>query len=176
MNVQLYLLDILKYTSAGVIVFFIAFYVVRTYYDKVKMIGLLELKKTTQAHTLPMRLQAYERMVLFIERINPANMLVRLHISDISASEMQQLVISDIRTEFQHNISQQLYINNQAWMIVRRLKDDTIALINNTAKGLSGTASSLELSKAILVHLSKIEENPYDSALEIIKQDIQQLF
>src|SRR3954467_13478790 len=102
MNVQLYLLDILKYTSAGVIVFFIAFYVIRTYYDKVKMIGLLELKKTTQAHTLPLRLQAYERMVLLIERINPANMLVRLHISDISASEMQQLVISYIRTEFLH--------------------------------------------------------------------------
>ena len=176
MNTTLYLLDILKYTLAGLIVFFTGFYIIRTYYEKIKMMGIFELKKTTQAHTLPLRLQAYERMVLFIERINPANMLIRLHVSEITASEMHQLIISEIRTEFQHNITQQLYTSNQTWMVVKRLKDDTISLINSAAKSLPGNASSLELNKAILIHLSNLDENPYDSALAIIKQDIHQLF
>jgi hypothetical protein len=176
MNVTVYFLDILKYTSAGLIVFFIGFYVIKTHYEKIKMLGILELKKTGQAHILPLRLQAYERMILFVERINPANMLVRLHVSDISASEMHHVIISEIRTEFQHNISQQLYTSAQAWMVVKRLKDDTIALVNNTTRSLSDNASALELNKAILIHLSGLDENPYDSALTIIKHDIQQLF
>ena len=176
MNFTLYLFDILKYAIAGLVVFFTGFYVVKSYYDKLKMIGLLELKKNTQAHTLPLRLQAYERLVLFIERINPSNMLIRIHAPEISASEMHQLIVSEIRTEFQHNISQQLYTSNQAWMIVKRLKDDTLTLVNSAAKSLPANASALELNKAVLVHLSNLDENPYDSALTIIKHDIQQLF
>jgi hypothetical protein len=176
MDITIYLLDILKYASAGIIVFFTGWYVIKTHYEKIKMLGILELKKTGQAHILPLRLQAYERMIMFIERINPANMLVRLHVSDISASEMHHLIISEIRSEFQHNISQQLYISNQTWMIVKRLKDDTIALVNNATKSLPDKAGALELNKSILIHLSHLEENPYDSALAIIKQDVQQLF
>ena len=176
MNITLFLQDVLKYTLAGVIVFFTGFYVIRTYYDRIKMIGMLELKKTRQAHILPLRLQAYERMILFIERINPANMLVRLHVSENSASEMHHLIISEIRIEFQHNIAQQLYTSNQTWMIVKRLKEDTIALINSAAKSLPDNASSLELNKTILIHLSNLDENPYDTALAMIKQDIHQLF
>lgn len=175
MNI-LYFLDVIKYALAGLIVFFVGFYIVRTYYDRIKMIGMLELKKDMQSHTLPLRLQAYERVVLFIERINPANMLMRLYVPEISASEMHQLVTSEIRTEFQHNISQQLYTSNQTWMVVKRLKEDTIVLINSAARSLPETASSLELNKAILMHLSGLEEDPYDTALAIIKQDIQNLF
>lgn len=175
MNITFFL-DVVKYALSGLIVFFIGFYVVKTYLDKMKMIGLLELKKTTQAHTLPLRLQAYERMVLFVERINPANMLLRMYVPDISAHEMHQLITSEIRTEFQHNISQQLYTSNQTWMIVKRLKDDTIVLVNSASKSLPDTASSLELNKAILIHLSNLEEDPYDTALSIIKEEIQRLF
>ena len=172
----LYFLDVIKYALAGLIVFFVGFYVIRTYYDRIKMIGMLELKKDMQSHTLPLRLQAYERVVLFIERINPTNMLMRLYVPEISASEMHQLITSEIRTEFQHNISQQLYTSNQTWMVVKRLKEDTIVLINSVARSLPETASSLELNKAILIHLSKLEEDPYDTALAIIKQDIHHLF
>jgi hypothetical protein len=171
-----YFLDVIKYALSGIIVFLIGFYVVKNYLDRMKMIGLLELKKTSQAHTLPLRLQAYERIILFIERLNPANMLLRLYVPEISASEMHQLIISEIRTEFQHNISQQLYTSNQTWIIVKRLKDDTLVLVNSAFKSLPEHASSLELNKAILIHLSKLEEDPYDTALTIIKQDIQQLF
>ena len=74
-----YLLDIIKYTVAGLGVVWIAFYLIKPYLDRSESIQLAELKKTISSQTLPLRLQAYERGVLFIERINPANMLIRLN-------------------------------------------------------------------------------------------------
>src|SRR5476651_2415310 len=97
-----YLLDILKYTIAGMGVVCIAFYLFKPYLDRSENIQLVELRKTISSQTLPLRLQAYERIVLFIERVNPANMLIRLN-GPYSAQEMHSLIITEIRNEFQHN-------------------------------------------------------------------------
>jgi hypothetical protein len=104
-------------------------------------------------------------------------MLVRLHVSGVSAREMQNIILSDIRSEYQHNISQQLYVSNQAWAIVRKIKEDTIGMVNSAAQGLPENAAGVELSKVILNHLASVDDkNPYEAALVLIKQDIQQLF
>ncbi|MEN0056643.1 MAG: hypothetical protein AAGC65_23395, partial [Mucilaginibacter sp.] len=100
-----YLLDILKYTIAGIGVVWVALYLFKPYLDRAEHVQLLELKRTISNQTLPLRLQAYERVVLFIERINPASMIVRLNASGMSAAELQLLVITEIRNEFQHNVT-----------------------------------------------------------------------
>ena len=70
-----------------------------------------------------------------------------------------------------------LYMSNQAWSIMKKMVDDTVALVNNTAASLPEDSSALLLSKAILVHLEGLEmENPYEASLKLIKRDIQQLF
>ena len=177
MDLLPYLLDLLKYILAGLIVFFVAWFFIRGYLEHNRDAKLLELRSGAQAHTFPLRLQAYERAVLFLERINPASMLVRLNVSGMSAREMQNLILSDIRAEYQHNISQQLYVSDHAWKVVKKIKEDTIGLVNDATKSLPENASAIELSKAILTHLAALEsENPYDTALMIVKQDIQQLF
>ncbi|MDP9047159.1 MAG: hypothetical protein M3N14_03420, partial [Bacteroidota bacterium] len=79
MNLYAYLLDILKFTIAGAGVVWVGFFLLKPYLDKSEKFQLLEFKKLISGQTLPLRLQAYERLVLFIERINPANMLVRLN-------------------------------------------------------------------------------------------------
>lgn len=172
-----YLLDLLKFIIAGSVVFFIAWFYVKAYLEHTHDLKLKELKKDAQAHTFPLRLQAYERIVLFLERINPASMLVRLHVSGMNAKEMQKIILTDIRAEYQHNLSQQLYVSNQAWEIVKKIKEDTIGLVNDAVHSLPENAAGIELSKAILTHLAALEnENPYDVALGIVKRDIQQLF
>lgn len=177
MEATAYLLDLLKYIIAGLLVFFVGWYFVKEQISKNYNRKLYELQKSSQNHNLPLRLQAYERVVLFLERINPANMLIRLHVSGMTAQEMHNLIISDIRNEYQHNISQQLYVSNQAWTVVRKIKDETITLINSAAQNLPGSASGVDLSKAILSHLATLEtDNPYDVALGLVKRDIQQLF
>lgn len=172
-----YLLDLFKYIIAGLVIFFVAWRFIKTYADRVYELKIHELKQSAQEHIFPLRLQAYERLVLFLERINPAVMLLRLHVPGLSSLEMQNMILADIRAEYQHNISQQLYITNQAWAVVKKIKEDTISMVNIAAQSLPENASGIELSKTILNHLSSLEnENPYDVALIVIKRDIQQLF
>ena len=171
-----YLLDILKYTIAGIGVVWVALYLFKPYLDRAEHIQLLELKRTISNQTLPLRLQAYERIVLFIERVNPASMLVRLNATSLSATELQLLVITEIRNEFQHNITQQIYVSNRVWNVVKRVKDDTLSLVNNAVKALPQEASAMDLSKTILLHLSQLEQDPYEIATGLVRQDMEELF
>ncbi|WP_214071950.1 hypothetical protein [Mucilaginibacter sp. dw_454] len=171
-----YLLDIIKYTVAGLGVVWIAFYLLRPYLDRNESIQLVELKKTISNQTLPLRLQAYERVVLFIERINPTNLLIRLNNPDYSAAELYVLIVAELRNEYQHNVTQQIYVSPNTWAIVKRLKDETLGLVNYAIKDLPETATGLELSRAVLTQVSNSENNPYDSGLALIRNELEQLF
>src|ERR1700744_3926697 len=103
-----YLLDIVKYTVAGLGVVWIAFYLIKPYLDKSERIQLLEFKKSVANQTLPLRLQAYERVILLIERINPENMLVRLNAPGYTAADLHSIIRTEVRNESQHNIPQQV--------------------------------------------------------------------
>jgi hypothetical protein len=172
-----FLFDIVKYTLSGLIVFFSAWSFVKPLLMQNIHFQRMELKKAGLKHTLPLRLQAYERTVLFLERINPPNLLVRLHVPGMSAIEMHKIIIADIRSEYQHNISQQIYVSETTWQMVKKIKDETIGIISSALNALPVEASSMELSKSVLTHLANLEsENPYDIALSIVKKDVQSLF
>ncbi|WP_345950307.1 hypothetical protein ABDD95_02385 [Mucilaginibacter sp. PAMB04274] len=170
------LLDILKLTVAGVGIVLVAFYLFKPYMDKTQRLQVLELKKAADNQTLPLRLQAYERIVLFVERINPANLLVRLNGSAYSAADLLRLAVQEVNDEYQHNITQQVYVSSRAWAVVRRLKDDTIGLLNGTLRSLPENATGLEFSRALLTHLSQLENNPYEIAAGMIHKDLEELF
>jgi hypothetical protein len=170
------LLDILKYTVAGIGIVYIAFYLFKPYLDKSNNLQLLDLKKAINSQTLPLRLQAYERLVLFTDRINPSNLLIRLHGTGYTAAELHSLIIAEIRNEYQYNITQQIYVSDRAWAVTKRVKEDTISVVNNGFKALPETATGLDLGKIILNHLSRLEENPYDIATNLIRKDLEDLF
>jgi len=171
-----YLLDILKYTVAGIGIVYVAFYMLKPYLDKTTALQTLEFKKAIANQTLPLRLQAYERLVLFIDRINPSNMLIRLNGNGYSAAELNSIILNEIRTEYQHNVTQQIYVSTQAWAVVKRVKSDTLALVNNAVKTMPDNATGLDLGKVILTHLSKLEEDPYDIATNLVRQDLENIF
>ncbi len=175
MDLYPFLLDIVKYTVAGIGVVWIAFYLIKPYLDKQDTIQLLELKKNISSQTLPLRLQAYERMVLFIERVNPANMLIRLKAGDYTASELHALVVNEVRNEYQHNITQQIYVTLRAWGVIKQLKNDTLNIVSNAAKALPENASGMELARIILAHLSQLENDPYDIAVGLIRKDLDNI-
>jgi hypothetical protein len=176
MNLYAYLLDIVKFTVAGVGVVWVAFYLLKPYLEKGERIQMLELRKTISGQTLPLRLQAYERLVLLMERINPANMLLRLNATAYSAHDLYSLVAEEIRNEFQHNITQQVYVSSRCWAVVKHVKDDTLNIVNNAVKSLPENASGLDLSKTILGYLSQLEDNPYDIGTNMLRKDLEELF
>ena len=171
-----YLLDILKYTVAGIGIIYIAFYLFKPYLDKGQNLQALELKKAISGQTLPLRLQAYERLILFIDRINPSNLLIRLNGNGYSAAELHSIILTEVRTEYQHNVTQQIYVSSQAWSVVKRTKDDTINLVNNAIKAIPENATGLDFGRVLLTHLSKLEEDPYDIATNLVRKDLEHIF
>ncbi|WP_259065348.1 hypothetical protein HDF24_01390 [Mucilaginibacter sp. X4EP1] len=176
MTLLSFLLDIIKYIVAGSAVVGVAYYLVKPYFERDEKIQLLEFKKAVTNQTLPLRLQAYERLVLLIERINPASMLIRLNGPAYSAHELYSLVVEDIRNEYQHNITQQIYVSVRAWAVIKRVKEDTLGIVNNAIKSLPENATGLELSKFILGSLSQLEDNPYDIGTSLLRKDLEDLF
>jgi hypothetical protein len=170
------LFDIIKYSIAGVVTVFAAVYLVKPYLERDEKIQLLEFRKTLSNQTLPLRLQAYERLVLFIERVNPANMLIRLNATAFGAHELYTLILEEVRAEYQHNVTQQIYVSSRAWGVVKHIREDTINIINNAVKSLPETATGLDLSKTILGYLSELEDNPYDIGANMLRKDLEELF
>ena len=175
MDISVFFFDVLKYTLSGLFIFFTAYFVLKSHFDTYYNLKALEYKTLTVKDILPLKLQAYERMTLFVERVNPSNLILRLHQPGMSAKEMQTLVLAEVKAEYQHNISQQLYISANAWNIIKRVKDDTIGLINHSTGILPADASAVELSKVVFNKLDELEENPFDLALLVLKNDLQDL-
>jgi len=125
---------------------------------------------------LPLRLQAYERFVLFLERIQPSNLVMRLNSGDLTALQLQSLLVRTIREEFEYNLSQQLYVSQHSWELIRNAKEETIAMINQASAKVGTQAHSSDLVKEIFdISLSKGKPS-LDLALEEIKKELQKLF
>lgn len=176
MNTQQILIDVVILFAGVFAALMAVYYILKGDIQRFFNLKTIELNKETRAHILPLRLQAHERLIIFVDRINPANLLVRLHQQGIDLATLQAGVLSEVRAEYQHNITQQLYVDPVTWGVVRKLKDDTIGMINNAVQGLPAGSNGIELSKAILQHMATIDENPYDLTLELIKKDIARLF
>jgi hypothetical protein len=174
MDITGFFVDVLKYTLSGLMVFFAAYFLLKSHFDTYYNLKELEYKSLVTKDILPLKLQAYERMILFVERINPTNLMLRLHAAGMSAKEIQSLVLSEVKAEYQHNISQQLYVSRNAWEIIKRVKDDTLGMVNHATKSLHPEATAVELSKIIFAKLEELEDNPYDLALMVLKNDIQE--
>jgi len=100
-----------------------------------------------------LQLQAYERLTVLADRIALPNLIARLSIVGLSAQEMQEVLIKNVRDEFEYNISQQIYVSADAWSAIKNLREQNLYIINQVAKNLSTDASSSDLNKQILAFL-----------------------
>lgn len=115
---------------------------------------------------------AYERLILFVHRMSPDQVMIRQHGENLSVAQFKQMLIADIEAEFQHNFTQQLYVSDAAWEIVQRLKDNTVDLLRNANKGLSDQAACEDYIAVVLSHLKSLEVNPYDAAQALLKKEL----
>ena len=109
-----------------------------------------EVKKDT---ILQMQLQAYERLMVLTDRIALPNLINRVNEPGLSAREMQILLTQNIRTEFDYNITQQIFVSADAWNAVKNLKEQNQLIINQFANLLPPNASGLDLNKLLLQFL-----------------------
>ena len=125
---------------------------------------------------LPLRLQAYERIALLLERISPNNIMLRLNNPGLSAKEFQIILVKEIREEFNHNLSQQIYIDENTWVLVRKAVEDTINLINQSAMNLKEEAKGMDLTKSVFAEIMQNEIDSIKHALSQLKKEVSQFY
>jgi archaellum component FlaC len=169
-------LEILKYTVPSLIVFLTAFIIIRNQYKNEEAKRKADTVITNKKTVLPIRLQAYERLALLLERVSPEAIIMRQNLSNITAKQLQAELLNSIRAEFDHNLSQQVYISTETWERIKNTRSNIISLINNAAQQIEPNASAYTLSTKILDLVMEHKNSLTAPALEMIKKEIQELF
>lgn len=125
---------------------------------------------------IPSRVDAYQRLVLFMERISPNSMVMRKFTNHKSAQQLQQDLLSTIRSEFEHNIAQQVFVSPQGWKMVKDSKEQIIQIINLAADKAGENATAIELSAKIFELSAEFEKLPTEITSEFLVAELQQLF
>jgi hypothetical protein len=169
-------IEFIKILVPASVVLYGAYLLVRMFIQKELDAKRLEVRGRSIETVLPSRLQAYERMALFLERISPQNLLVRLSTTGMSSKEFQQLLLAEIRNEYNHNVSQQVYMSENVWNLIKNAKEDLILNINDAAGEMKTDSTSLDLSKKIFEKSINKSVDPIAHALTELKKEIQQIF
>jgi hypothetical protein len=173
---MLALYELLKYTIPSLVVLATAYYLLKMFLDKETEKTQMQMRLDVQKISLPIRMQAYERLVLLLERIEPAGLLVRTNLPGMNASQLQSALIQSIRSEFEHNLSQQLYISTKAWEMVRNAREETIKRINTAAMKLTPKATSTDLASLILINDIEADQSAVKGALDLLKSEARNNF
>lgn len=136
----------------------------------------IELKRSRQEFFLPMRVDAYQRAALLMERIHPGSLVMRLHNPAHPAKRMQSDLLQSIREEYDHNVSQQLFISPQAWNLVKNAKEETIKIINIAGNQMGPTSTGTDLAAKIFEIVAEVGQLPTEIAVEYLKKEVQELF
>lgn len=168
--------DFLKITIPAALVLYAMYVTITAFVKKSFIEKQLEQRLRQTEIALPLRLQAYERMCLFLERISPNNLLMRLNGSATTVPEFQQILLRDVRDEFNHNLSQQVYLSPEAWERIRATQQEVIVLINQAAGELLPQAAPIDLSKKIFEKIIQEDRNPTAATLRFVKEEIQREF
>lgn len=135
-----------------------------------------KLKRAVRQQVLPLRLSAYERCLLFVERTNPQSLIPRSDSLNKTVRQFHFQLVQEIRAEFEHNLTQQLYLSENAWAEIINLRESVITLIHKCAASLPENAPAHELSRKILEQSSLLPAPISEKALSTLKAEVKSLF
>jgi hypothetical protein len=166
-------LELLYFALPSLVVGAVAFYFFKLHVNNEEQRRRFLLRRENQKSALPLRLQAYERMALFLERISLGNLLIRVKPNNNSKQDYENLLIQTIDQEFDHNLSQQIYLSTECWNVIKTSKNATIGIIRKTARQEDiGTADKLR--EVILTNLMQ-QTPPTEASLEFVKKEVKNL-
>lgn len=164
----------------SVVVFLTAYYLLRQFLGgrqrEANAQLLAEAKREDRKHVLPLRLQAYERLTLFLERIAPGALVFRVHKHSMSARTFHAELLATVREEYEHNVTQQIYVSDRAWQQVRQAKEETLRIINIAAEATPEGASGTALSERVFETASRLSHLPTQQAILALKEEVRKLF
>lgn len=167
--------EILKYLIPQIGILALVYLFLENWLKRDRVNGILRKQETIQNLLLPNQVHALERMVLFLERISPNNLIPRLNQQGLNANEFQYLLTKEIADEYDHNLSQQLYIPTATWQYITLTKDQIIQEIIHSAQSLAKDAPSKDLAYKVMENIAQNPKISTDKAIQMIKKDLTAL-
>lgn len=152
------------------------FELMKSYQELLRETMQADHKEKTQKEMIRLQLQAYERMVLFLERIHLPNLITRVIVPSQSARQFQASLLKQIREEYEHNLSQQLYISNEAWELIKSGKEEVVRVVNIYGSQSKEGADASSLAKDILGAGMDHKTDPIEKALLKLKEEVKSKF
>ena len=166
------LLEILAYTLPALITGTVAYYFFDLHTKNEEGRRRFLLNKEAQKDALPLRLQAFERMVLFLERINHTKLFIRLSPLSSDKNDYENYVIAQIEQEFEHNLSQQIYMSDECWTIIVTAKNATIQMIRKA--NMSERVDSADKLREVILSDLMEKATPSSAALSFLKNEVNE--
>lgn len=179
MNTWILLIVIVVAVLASIAITGHMFYMIaKRYFDNQQKMQMLQMRLDERREAVklvtPIRLQAYERMALFLERISPESLLMRCYRAGMDTKVLQNTMTKTIRDEWEHNLSQQVYVSSEAWKMIREAKDEMIGVVNSAAITIPAGADPIRLAGAVFSSIAA-DQSPTNKALEFLKQEMREL-
>ena len=168
------ILELVFYTIPALITGGVAFYFFREFVHNESNRRRFLLQREMNKETLPIRLQAYERMALFLERISPSKLLIRVNPTSSDKESYESLLVANIEQEFEHNLSQQIYLSDECWNVINAAKNATIQLIRKA--GMQEKSTSANKLREVVLEEMLEKQPPSNAALSYVKQEVGEIW
>lgn len=169
-------LEILKYILPSLVVLAVTYIVIRAFLENELKKKVLEIKNVSAKAVTPIQLQAFERLILLLERIQPSGLIMRVSKPNQTRDQLRSAMITSIRDEFDHNLSQQVYVSSKGWELVKNAKESVISTVNSAVSKTSDETSSAEFAGMIIEMWSDHKQDPVNRAIEFLKEEIREKF
>ena len=163
-------LDVLKYTIPALIVFATVFFLFRNFLNQQYNIEALKFRQSQNKDMLPLRLQAYERLMMFCERMSIDSLAYRLSAPETQVQDLKNAMLIAIQQEYEHNVSQQVYISDKLWEIIHLVKEQMQSVILE-----SDGHSVAELIGNVKINIAENKVDPVAYAKSAIRNEAQLL-
>jgi hypothetical protein len=157
------------------IIFFFIYYMLKAFFDQFEKQRKQELLVRFSKETLPLRLQAYERLALLLERIKPESMVMRVTRPGMTTLELEKILLENVREEFEHNLSQQIYVSPEAWYMVVSARQTMIQLITSTAEENNPDGLYVEYATDLLKEFATINDDTISNALKYLQKEAKEI-
>ena len=170
------MVEILKYTLPALLVLLTAWLLLWKLLQEDREKRAFELKRHSQKEITPLRLRGYERLALLLERTTPEALLRDLDVQELNAQQISSLLMQKLRLEFDHNLSQQIYVSDQAWDAILNAREQMVLFLSTTARQFPAETNGLEVAKLMLTAYAQNGETPHQKALKVLKDEVRTLF
>lgn len=167
--------QIIGFTIPALVVFACVWVILRMQYQREEKKRRWEMQRQSLKEITQLRLRAYERLILLLERTEPEHLLLSVDMNGMTPQQLQQQLLRTVRLEFDHNLSQQIYVSDELWERIIRARDEMEAFLNQMALRLPPQSGALEYANVLLSAYRNNGVTPHQNAQMMLREEARQL-